>query len=441
MNWRTAKVDPNIISVIVILCFLILLASGTPIFGALGLAGIIGILLLVGPRGLGAVPAVIYDRLRGFTLVAVPLFILMGEIIFITGIGADIYTATSRWLNKLSGSLGMASVAACAIFGALCGVSVAGAATIGRFAIPEMLDRGYDKGLATGCVAAAGGLALLIPPSVALILYGVVGDESVGKLFIGGIIPGVVLALMMMSYIWLLSKFRPQMVPRSTEEVTWNMRFTALVRIWPVLILILLVLGSIYLGIATPTEAAAVGCIGSFAMGFQRRRLNWKTLRDIFRATMLTSGMILLIFSSALLFGYALTLLQVPQSLAEFVAKSQLPNWAVLTLLFALLFFMGMFMDIVSVILISTPILLPIVIDMGYNALWFGIVMAITCEIATETPPVGLNLFVIKGVSPPHVSLVDIIRGVIPFAIVETLGLIIFITFPSLTLWLPGLLD
>ncbi|MFN2302508.1 MAG: TRAP transporter large permease [Anaerolineales bacterium] len=432
--------DSSLISIIVILVFLILLASGTPIFASLGLAGIIGILLLMGPRGLGAVPGVIYDRLRGFTLVAIPLFILMGEIIFITGIGADIYTATSRWLNKLSGSLGMASVAACAIFGALCGVSVAGAATIGRFAIPEMLDRGYDKSVATGCVAASGGLALLIPPSVALILYGVVGDESVGKLFIGGIIPGVVVALMMMGYIWLLSKIRPHLVPRATENVTWHMRLASLGRIWPVLILILLVLGSIYLGIATPTEAAAVGCIGALAIGFQRKRLNWRTIRSIFRETILTSGMILLIFSSALLFGYVLTLLQVPQNLAELVATSQLPNWAVLTLVFALLFIMGMFMDIVSVILISTPILLPIVMGMGYNTLWFGIVMAITCEIATETPPVGLNLFVIKGVSPSSVSLMDVIRGAIPFAMVETFGLIIFVAFPGLVLWLPGLL-
>jgi tripartite ATP-independent transporter DctM subunit len=434
-------VDPNTITLIVILSFLILLASGIPIFGALGLAGIIGILLLMGPRGLGAVPGVIYDRLRGFTLVAVPLFILMGEIIFITGIGGDIYTATSRWLNKLSGSLGMASVAACAIFGALCGVSLAGAATIGSFAIPEMLKRGYDKSLATGCVAAAGGMALLIPPSVALILYGVVGDESVGRLFIGGIIPGIVLSVMMMSYIWFLSKFRPRVAPRATEKVTWSMRFSALARIWTVVVLILLVLGSIYFGIATPTEAAAVGCVGAFAIGFQRRSINWDVLKRILRATMLTSGMILLIFSSALLFGYVLTLLEVPQQLAEFVGKSNLPNWAVLTLVFALVFLMGMFMDIVSVILISTPILLPIVISMGYNSLWFGIVMAIACEIATETPPVGLNLFVIKGVSPPHVSLMDIIRGVFPFAIVETLGLVIFVAFPSLTLWLPGLLE
>lgn len=432
--------DPTLISIIVVLCFLIFLMSGMPVFGALGLASVIGILLVQGPRGLGAVPGVIYDRLAGFVLVAVPLFILMGEIIFTSGIGADIYTATSRWLNKLSGSLGMSSVAACAIFSALCGVSVAGAATIGSFAIPEMLKRGYDKGLATGCVAASGGLALLIPPSVALILYGVVADESVGKLFIAGIIPGFALAILMMGYIFILAKFRPHMAPASTQQITWSMRFAALARIWPVLLLIILVLGSIYKGIATPTEAAAVGCVGALVLGFFRKKLNWNILKRIFRTTMVTSGMILLILSSALLFGYVLTRLQVPQQLAELVATSHLPNWVVLILIFALLFVMGMFMDIVSVILISTPILLPIVIGMGYNALWFGIVMAISCEIGTETPPVGLNLFVIKGVSPPSVSLMDVIRGAIPFAMVETLGLIIFVAFPGLVLWLPGLL-
>jgi len=419
--------DPTVISIIVILSFLIFLMAGMPVFGALGLASVIGILLVQGPRGLGAVPGVIYDRLAGFVLVAVPLFILMGEIIFISGIGADIYTATSRWLNKLSGSLGMSSVAACAIFSALCGVSVAGAATIGSFAIPEMLKRGYDKSLATGCVAASGGLALLIPPSVALILYGVVADESVGKLFIAGIIPGFALAILMMGYIFILAKLRPHMAPASTQKITWSMRFSALARIWPVLLLIFLVLGSIYLGIATPTEAAAVGCVGALVLGFFRKRLNWDILKRIFRTTMVTSGMILLILSSALLFGYVLTRLQVPQQLAELVATSHLPNWAVLILIFALLFVMGMFMDIVSVILISTP-------------LWFGIVMAISCEIGTETPPVGLNLFVIKGVSPASVSLMDVIRGAIPFAMVETFGLIIFVAFPGLVLWLPGLL-
>ncbi|HHD64145.1 MAG TPA: TRAP transporter large permease subunit [Desulfobulbaceae bacterium] len=433
--------DSVSITFIVIGGFLILLFLGMPIFGALGSSSIIGILLVQGTRGLGAVPGVIYDRLAVFPLVAVPLFILMGEIIFHSGVGASIFTATNRWLNKLPGSMGMASVAACAIFSALCGVSVAGAATIGSFAIPEMINRNYNKSLATGCVAASGGLALLIPPSVALILYGVVGDESVGRLFIAGILPGIVLAGMMMGYIFLIGVFQPEAAPKNTDEVTWKMRFQSLIEIWPALVLIVLVLGSIYKGIATPTEAAAVGCVGAFIIAFLKKELNWKTFRFILRSTVSTSTMIMLIFASALLFGYVLTRLQVPQELASFVTSLNMPNWAILICIFTLLYIMGMFMDVVSVILISTPIFLPIVLDMGYSSLWFGIVMAIACEIGTETPPVGLNLFVIKGVSPPSVSLMDVIRGSIPFAIVETLGLIIFIAFPDLVLWLPNLLQ
>ena len=426
-----------IITIIVIAVFLILLLSGTPVFAALGIASVVGIMFFQGPRGLGAVPGVIYDRLASFTLVAVPLFILMGEILFVSGIGGNIYTAANRWLNRLPGSMGMASVSACAIFSSLCGVSVAGAATIGSFAIPEMLKRDYDKGLATGCVAASGGLALLIPPSVALILYGVVGDESVGKLFLAGIVPGIVLALLMMGYVFIIAVVRPEMAPRSTEKISWKMRFSSLARIWPVLVLIIIVLGSIYTGIATPTEAAAVGCVGALTFGFYSKKLKWPVLKQIFRKTIATTGMIMLIFSSALLFGYVLTRLQVPQHLAELVATSNLPNWAVLLFMFLLLYIMGMFMDVVSVILISTPILLPIVVGMGYSPIWFGVVMAIACEIGTETPPVGLNLFVIKGVAPKEVSIKDIILGSLPFAAVETVGLILFIIFPEWLMWLP----
>jgi len=421
--------------------FLVLLFMGMPVFGALGASSVAGILMVQGVRGLGAVPGVIYDRLAVFPLVAVPLFILMGEIIFHSGIGSNIFTATNRWCNKLPGSMGMASVAACAIFSALCGVSVAGAATIGSFAIPEMLRRGYNKSLATGCVAASGGLALLIPPSVALILYGVVGDESVGKLFIAEIVPGVVLAGLMMGYIFIIGIFRPDLAPRGDEDVSWKMRFEALFQIWPALLLIILVLGSIYKGIATPTEAAAVGCVGALILAYFKRKMNWQIFRSILRSTISTSTMIMLIFASALLFGYVLTRLQVPQELANYVATLEMPNWVILLCIFALIYIMGMFMDVVSVILISTPILLPIVLQMGYSSLWFGIVMAIACEIGTETPPVGLNLFVIKGVSPPSVTLMDVIRGAIPFALVETLGLIIFIVFPGLVLWLPSLIQ
>lgn len=430
--------EPNLIAIIMIAVFLILLFAGTPIFASLGLAAVLGILLLQGPAGLGAVPSIIYDRLRSFVLVAVPLFILMGEVIFYTGMGRDIYTLASRWLSKLPGSLAISSVAACAIFAAMCGVSVAGAATVGAFAIPEMLERKYDKCLATGAVAAGGALALLIPPSIGFILYGEIADESVGMLFIGGIVPGVILALMMMTYIGIRVLLQPEIAPPTEEVVTWKTRFSSLSRVWPVLLLILAVLGSIYLGISTPTEAAAVGVVISLLLAFfVYRNLNWQVFRSILRRAILTSGMILLIFVSAMLFGYVFSLLKIPALLVGFIALAEWPTWAALTAVMGVLIVMGMFVDAVSVIAISTPLLIPIIEYLGYNTLWFGIVMVITLEMAVITPPVGLNLYVIKGIAPEEVSLVDIIRGVLPFIGVEILCLAIFVALPTLTLWLP----
>ena len=431
--------DPNLIAIIIIAVFLILLFAGTPIFASLGLAALLGILLLQGPAGLGAVPSIIYDRLRSFVLVAVPLFILMGEVIFYTGMGGDIYTLASRWLSRLPGGLAISSVAACAVFAAMCGVSVAGAATIGAFAIPEMLDRKYDKRLATGSVAAGGALALLIPPSIGFILYGEVADESVGMLFIGGIVPGVILALMMMTYIGIRVRLQPQLAPPTEEVITWKTRFSSLSRVWPVLLLILAVLGSIYLGVTTPTEAAAVGVVVSLLLAFfVYRSLNWQILRTILRRALLTSGMILLIFACAMLFGYVLSLLKIPALLVGFIAQAEWPTWAALIAIMGVLIVMGMFVDAVSVIAISTPLLIPIIEFLGYNTLWFGIVMVITLEMAVITPPVGLNLYVIKGIAPEGVSLVDIVRGVLPFIAVEIVCLGIFVASPTLTLWLPG---
>ena len=431
--------DPSLIGIITVIAFLVLLFAGMPVFASLGLASIVGILLLKGPAGLLSIPSIMYDRLRSFTLVAVPLFILMGEVIFHSGMGGDLYTLGSRWLNRLPGGLAMASVVASAIFAAMCGVSIAGAATIGAFAIPEMLDRKYDKQLATGSVAAAGALALLIPPSVGFIIYGEVADESVGKLFIGGIIPGIVLALMMIVYIGIRARLQPEIAPLTKETVTWRLRFRSLSRIWPALLLIFAVLGSIYLGVATPTEAAAVGFIVSLILAFSiYKSLNWQVLRSIFRSAIVTSGMILLIFVCALVFGYVLTLARIPQQLTAFVVAAEWPKWAVLAGVMGMLIVMGMFMDIVSVITISAPLLIPIIEFLGYNTLWFGIVMGITLEMAVITPPVGLNLYTIKAIAPEEVSLADIIKGVLPFVGIEAVCLGIFVAFPSLSLWLPS---
>lgn len=431
--------DPILIAIIVIAVFIFLLFIGTPVFAALGISGMVGIVLLRGPSGLQSLATVMYDKLRSFILVAVPLFILMGQVIFHSGMGERLYTLGSRWLNRLPGGLAMASVSACTIFAAMCGVSIAGAATVGAFAIPEMLQRGYDKRLATGSVAAAGALALLIPPSVGLILYGEVADESVGMLFVGGIVPGLVLSLMMMTYIGIRAWVQPELAPETDEVVTWRTRLTSLREIWPSLLLIFSVLGTIYLGVATPTQAAAIGFVCSLVLArFVYKRLNWRIFRDIVRSSMLTTGMILLIFVCAMFFGYVLTLLKLPQHIMQFIADSGWPPWLSLTAIMAILIILGMFVDAVSVITISTPLLLPTINLLGYSTLWFGIIMGITLEMAVITPPVGLNLYTIKGVSPPEVTLTDIINGVLPFVLIEIVCLALFVAFPNLCLWLPG---
>jgi C4-dicarboxylate transporter DctM subunit len=430
--------EPTLITAIVFALFFVLMSSGQPIFAALATTSIAGILMLQGPSGLGAVSGVLYDRLNSFTLVAVPLFILMGEAVFVTGIGSELYTAANSWLNKVRGGMAMASVVASAVFGALCGVSIAGAAAIGSFAIPEMLKRGYHKTLAVGPVTAAGALSLLIPPSIAFIVYGEVADESVGKLFLGGVVPGLVLALLMIIYIFVFCLFKPDYAPIPTDVITWKDRFKSLQKIWPAMTLIMLVLGTIYFGVCTPTESAAVGCVGSFLIIIMRGKLGWKVLGEILQRTMQTTGMILIIFASAMLFGYLLTRLQTPQMIISWVQGAQLPPWAIMTMAMAILILMGMFMDIVSVILISTPLLLPMMLEMGHSALWYGIIVGITCEMAVITPPIGLNLFVIKGVSPPDITLQDITMAALPFVFVEIICLIIFIVWPDLALWLPN---
>jgi C4-dicarboxylate transporter DctM subunit len=261
----------------------------------------------------------------------------------------------------------------------------------------------------------------------------------VGMLFIGGIVPGLVLSLMMMTYIGLLALMRPEMAPATKETVTWKLRLITLSKIWPSLLLIFSVLGTIYLGIATPTQAAAVGFVCSLILArFVYQRLTWSIFRDIARSTMLTTGMILLIFVSAMFFGYVLTLLKLPQHIMVFITESGWPPWVALTAIMGMLILLGCFVDAVSVITISTPLLLPTVTTLGYSTLWFGIVMGITLEMAVITPPVGLNLYTIKGIAPPEITMSDILRGVVPFILIEIVCLAIFVAFPPLCLWLPG---
>jgi len=395
-------------------------------------------LLLNGIAGLNAIPDIFIEKLDNFVLVAIPLYILMGEIVFRSGMGGKLYTTASKFTGKIPGGLAVGTVIASAVFGAMCGVSIAGAATIGSAAIPEMLNRGYDKKLATGSVAAAGALSLLIPPSIGFILYGAVADESVGALFTAGIVPGVILSAMMIIYIIAKAYIKPHSAPKT--EMPRQDKLKSAVGSLPAMILIIIVLGSIYLGIATPTESAAIGSLGAFFIAkFILKKLSLKLFIEVLYASTKTTGMILLIFVNAMLLGYLLTRLQIPQQMADFVANMHMAKPIILFAVTALLIFLGMFLDGASVILIATPILLPVITALGYSKLWFGVIMMITVEMAVITPPVGLNLYVIKSVSPPSIRLNDIVSGALPFVAVELVAVFLFMLFPQIIFWLQAL--
>jgi tripartite ATP-independent transporter DctM subunit len=430
--------DPVTIFSLVLVLFAALMVLGVPVFASLGVASVLGIVLQSGLGGLSAVPDVLHRGLASYSLISIPLFILMGEVIARTNIGGKLFTMFLLWMNRVPGSLAVASVGSSAVFGAMSGVSVAGAATIGRFAIPEMLARGYDARLATGTVAAAGALALLIPPSIGFILYGEVAGQSIGRLFIAAVMPALLVAGLMMIYVVLLSVLRPDIAPAHHHaRYTWKQRFAALRDIWAVLLIVLLVLGTIYMGVATPTEAAGMGALGAFLVAGVYGQLDLHKILEIFRSTAVTSGMILLVLASALLFGFIMTRLMIPQKLVLMLAQVDQPPWVILTAVVLFLLVVGMFLDIVSVIVISTPILLPVIVAQGFNPIWFGVILIITCEMAVITPPVGLNLYVIKGIAP-QVSINSIIAGALPFVGVELIAIVILTMFPQIALWLPG---
>ncbi|NGM86143.1 TRAP transporter large permease subunit [Parapusillimonas sp. SGNA-6] len=429
--------EPVTIFGLILALFGVLLFIGVPIFASLGVSSMLGMVLYGGLDGLNVIPSILHRGLASYSLICIPLFILMGEVMARTSIGGRLYTLFYLWMNRLPGSLAIASVGSSAVFGAMSGVSVAGAATIGRVAIPEMLKRNYDAGLAGGSVAAAGSLALLIPPSIGFVLYGEMADQSIGKLFTAAVLPGLLLTGLMMAYLFVLVRLRPSMAPAEAGQISWSQRFQALKEVWAPILLILLVLGTIYFGVATPTEASGLGAIGAFIVALLYRELNWATTVEIFRATIVTSGMILLILIAALLFGYIMTRLMIPQMLITWVTELAQPAWVVLLMVLFFLLIIGMFLDIVSVILISTPILLPVILALGFSPIWFGVILVIMCEMAVITPPVGLNLYVIKGIAP-QISLNDIIRGALPFVLVEALAVLILTVFPQIALWLPG---
>ena len=418
---------------------LVLLLSGLWIAFGLGLTGIIVLLLHGGPPALAPLGYVSWNTVESFVLTSVPLFILMGELILRAGLSENFYRSMGLWFHGLKGGLLQSNIVACAVFAAVSGSSVATAAAIGTVAIPEMTRRGYEPKILFGSLAAGGTLGILIPPSIPMIIYGAMVEQSVERLFIAGVLPGIVMSLIFMAYIWVRVAVTPSLVPPADARPTWGERFSSLAGVAPMFLLILLVLGSIWLGYATPTEAAAVGASAAMVLALASRRLNWRVFAESVTSTIRTTCMVLFIIVGAQILTYALVKTGASRALTAWVVDLGLSKWILFAIVTVLYIFLGCIIDGVSMMVLTLPILYPIIIAAGFDPIWFGIALVILIELGNVTPPVGLNMFVIHGISGGR-PIGEVIWGSLPFGILMLAVLALISIFPGLVSWLPSTL-
>src|SRR6058998_1929393 len=405
---------------------------------SLGLVGVLGLLWLKGfTVGLGVVGSIAWSNATSFSFVAAPLFVFMSGILLHSGIGKGLYTAVARWVSFLPGGLAVASIFSCAIFAAISGSSVATAATIGMIPIPEMERRSYYRPFIFGSLAAGGTLGILIPPSIPMIIYGVMTETSIGHLYMAGMVPGVILAMLFAAFVIGYAVLWPEAAPRVAEDRgSFLDTLRSLYEVAPVALLIVVVLGSMYAGIVTPTEAAALGSLVSLLLAAAFRTLTWRALRDAFHATIRTTSMVMLIIIFASIFSHVMALIGAPKALFDLVRDLGMPRWAFFTAIFAFLLVIAYALEELSVMIIILPILFPLVTGLGFDPIWFGIIMVVWLEIGLITPPVGLNLFVIQGLTP-GASARDITRGTTPYVILMIVLVVLLFLFPDLALWPP----
>ena len=429
---------PLTIGLLIFAATVAMLATGLPIAFGLGAVALIFMVIFDGWNSVNFVPETIYSGLNDFTLVSLPMFVIMGAAVASSRAGSDLYEALARWLHKVPGSLVISNIGACALFSALTGSSPATCAAIGKMGIPEMRKRGYDADLATGAIAAGGTLGILIPPSITMILYGIASETSIGRLFIAGIIPGALLVLLFMAWALFLSWKRGTKLIDSERIYSLKEKLELMPRLLPFIAVIVGVVYSLYGGIATPSEAAGVGAALCLAMviGIYRvwRPMQlWAILRDGLRE----SGMLLMIIGTSILFGYMMSSLQVTQSVAEAIGQMQVNRWVIMAAINLMLLVAGCFLPPAAIILMTTPILMPIITAAGFDPIWFGVILTINMELGLITPPVGLNLFVINGITP-DVKLPTILKGAFPFMLCMIVAIVILSVFPELATWLPA---
>jgi len=431
-------ITPELAGFLGIAGLLLLLALGVPIGVGLILVGTVGLALLISPEAAVIKGGIVsFEVISKYELGVLPLFLLMAHLCFAAGASRDFFEVAAKFLGHRRGGLALASIAGCGGFGAISGSSLATAATIGSVALPEMRKTGYRPGFAAGALAAGGTLGALIPPSGALIVFGIIAEQSIGKLFAAAIVPGITQALFYLVTIVLLCSFNPALGP-ATARVPWRERLAALPKIADLVALIGFVLGGLMVGWFTPTEAASVGVVGSLVLMAWRRRFNLRAIAEALRATLLTAGMIYVVIIGALIFSTFVSVTGITDLMAGAVTALHASPLVAIVVMAVVLLLLGSFLDGVALMLLTTPIFLPIAVQLGYSPIWFGIFLVRTMEIGFVHPPLGLNIYVIQGIAK-DLSLGTIFRGILPFLASDFVHLALLIAIPALTLWLPGL--
>jgi len=429
----------EIVGFLGLLVLIVLILVRIPVGIALGLAGFVGYVIIEGwSRAVVALGTLPLDIARNYSLSVVPLFILMGVVAVRSNMAREMFQAADRLFSGLRGSLAMASVGTCAGFGAISGSSIATAATISKIAVPEMLRYGYDARIATGTVASAGTLGILIPPSIILVIYAIISEESVPALFAAGLLPGILLAALHVVAIAVLGRMYPKRLPLA-ESQPIGVRLRAISGFWKIALLFTLTVGGIYLGWFSPTEAAAVGAFAAIVIAFATRQMDWPSLIDAFRETVRTTAMLALVILGGFMFSYFMIFSRIPASLGAWIDAAHLPGFAVILFIVVIYIVFGLFLDSISMMLITVPVFLPIFQALGYDRVWFGVFIVVVAEIGLITPPVGLNIFVLKS-QLPEIPIQKMYAGILPFLFVDLLLIVLLVAFPQLALWLPGLI-
>ncbi|MFC1916134.1 TRAP transporter large permease subunit [Chloroflexota bacterium] len=432
----------GLITALLFASLIVCLVTGIPIAFVLGGVALIFAYFLEGSDFLFIIATTTYGRMTNMILIALPMFIFMGNMLQISGIADDLYEMMHRWLGFLRGGLASGTVVICTIFAAMSGVSAAATVTMGLLALPAMLKRGYNKSIALGSIMAGGALGTLIPPSIVLIVIAMMLQVSVGKIFIAGILPGLLLSSFFIIYISIRCALQPHLGPGipPEERPSLKLKFVSLRAIILPAVLIVTVLGSIFMGVATPTEASALGALGSIVVAAIHRRLTWSALLETCYRSLRVTCMCMWILIGGVTFSSIYHAVGGAEFVDQVLTTLPIGKWGILISMQLILFILGCLIDIIGICMITLPIFSPIIVSLGFDPLWFGIVFMVNMEMAYLTPPFGHNLFYLKGVAPKEVTMGDIYRSVSPFVALQAIGLAIVILFPQLSLWLPSLM-